>query len=497
MPVQALATVATLVAFAAHGDRVELTLDRGAAELQWYSASAFRFRRALEGPLRALPHPEGGPVAIHIDDAPGALHIRSEAIEVVIQKRGLLVSVLRSKGQPLMKDLSEPEAFGPSVAWEREAAGGVRFYGLGPRADGQFDLAGKAVAAVIPFLISTAGYGEFHPGTGPWRFDFTSAGRYRIEAPRVDYFFYYGPPPREIFREHNRAGQAVLPWQYNAAEASWTGLRDALTSMVQGAMSGVIYPAFDLEKFAGADAGLKARARQLGSLVPRVTAGAVGLSDFRKQLESFFTVYGPEADYYGHPMWHPLPFQFPADPECARYADEFMLGDEMLVAPITDATGRRQVYLPQGIWTNLETNQAIPGKTTIAVEAPSLPVFARNGSIIPLDDAGGMALHYFPKLGAELFLLEEDLGEYSQVHAAPAADVMRLEIESKKDRRYQWVVHHVDRPATVSFETRVYRAVASLDALADGTWFYDAARRDLHIRVNARAGEDCIVNLGF
>jgi hypothetical protein len=108
-----------------------------------------------------------------------------------------------------------------------------------------------------------------------------------------------------------------------------------------------------------------------------------------------------------------------------------------------------------------------------------------------------MALHYFPKLGAEFFLLEQDIGGYSQVHAAPADDIMRLEIESKKSRPYQWVVHHVDRPASVSFGERVYRAVASLDALVDGAWFYDTGNRNLHIRVNAKAGEDCIVNLGF
>jgi hypothetical protein len=496
MPAQALAAVATLLAFAGHGDRVEFALDRGSAELQWYSDSAFRFRRTLEGPLDALPRRET-PAGIHIDDAPGALHIRSDSIEVVIQKRGLLVAVFRSKGQPLMKDLSEPAASGQGVAWEREAPAGVRFYGLGPRPDPQFDLTGKAVTAPIPLLISTAGYGEFHAGAGPWRFDFSAAGRYRIEAPRVDYFFYYGPPPAEIFREHHLAIQASLPWQYAAPAVSWAGLRDALLSMVQGAMSAAIYPSFDLAKFAGADAALTARARQLGSLAPRVTEGAVGLSDFRKQLQSFFTVYGPEADYHGYPTWHPLPFQFPADPECARHADEFMLGDEMLIAPITDASGRRQVYLPQGIWTNLDTNQVAPGKATITVETPSLPVFARNGAIIPLDSPGGMELHYFPKLGAEFFLLEEDIGEYSQVHAAPAADIMRLEIESKKARRYQWVVHHVDRPVAVSFETRVYRPVASLADLTDGTWFYDAANRNLHIGVDVGAGEDCIIDLEF
>src|SRR5437016_1799982 len=83
------------------------------------------------------------------------------------------------------------------------------------------------------------------------------------------------------------------------------------------------------------------------------------------------------------------------------------------------------------------------------VTTASLPVFARNGSIVPLDSAAGMALHYFPKLGAEFFLIDSE--GWTQVHAAPAGDVMRLQIESKKAREYEWVVHHVERPAKVGF----------------------------------------------
>ena len=496
MPPQALAAVATLLSFAAHGNRVEFTLDHGSAEIQWYSDKCFRFRRTLDGPLPGTMAAAAAAVAVKIDDSPGVLHIRTAALEVAIQKHGLLVQVEREAGHPLLKDLSEPRASGPGVTWDRESTAGERFYGLGPRADGKFDLVGRAVTAPFPMLISTAGYGEFHNGTGPWRFDFTSAGRYRIEAPRIDYFFYFGATPKDIFKEHRKAAEKAAPWQYEASAATWEGLRDAVLTMVQGAMSAVIYPSFNLAKFSSADAELQRRARQVGSLVPRVAPGQLELSDFRNQLKSFFTVYGPEADYYGHPAWHPLPFQFPTDPECAQHADEFMLGDEMLIAPILDATGTRQVYLPQGIWTNLETNQVMNGRSTITVKTESLPVFARNGTIIPLDDPAGMALHYFPKLGAEFFLLE-DSGEYSQIHAAPADDIVRLEIESKKDRPCQWVVHHIDKPSSVGFEARNYRQVDKLDALANGTWLYDAAGRNLLIRVDVKAGADTIINLGF
>jgi hypothetical protein len=107
-----------------------------------------------------------------------------------------------------------------------------------------------------------------------------------------------------------------------------------------------------------------------------------------------------------------------------------------------------------------------------------------------------MALHYFPKAGGEFFLLEGDAADYTQVHAAPALDFMRLQIESKKDRDYQWVLHHVDKPSTVGFEGKAYRQVEGGE-LADRTWWYDARARNLQVRVTVKAGEDCIVNVEF
>jgi hypothetical protein len=497
MPAQALAAVAALLSTVPHGNRIELQLDRGSAEMVWVTPSTFRFRRALEGPLPEVERADREPVPVEIDDTPGAVRLRSKFLDIAIQKHGLLLRVGRVDGTPLMCDLSEPVPAVGGVTWDRQALAGVEFYGLGPSTDPIFDLRGKVVRAGIPFLISTAGYGEYHPGAGPYRFDFTAADRYRIHAPDIDYFFYYGPTPKEIFKEHSavrgRAERSSVPG--GERFGTWNTLRASLLRLVHGAMSAALEPEFDLTPYANAPPELVQRARQLGSLVPKVTPGAVGLSDFRKQLESFFAVYAMEIRDHGYPTWHPLPFQFPDDAEGARHADEFMLGDEMLIAPIYEPGGKRAVYLPRGVWTNLETNEVFGGKRTITVESKSLPVFARNGTIVPLDSAGGIALHYFPKLGAEFFLLESDIGDYSQVHAAPAADIMRLEIEAKKDRDYQWVVHHVEKPAEVGFQNVKYREAGSPGAMASGTWFYDAARKNLQVRVRVKAGEDCIINL--
>jgi len=501
MPLQALAAVTTLLAFSPHGNRIDLRLDHGAAELVWVTPSTFRFRRALDGPLPAVAWEDRAPVVFQTDEEPGLLRLRSKFLEVAIQKRGLLVRVRRLDGTPLMTDLSEPAALRtPSggVAWERQMPAEARFYGLGPRTDSEFDVRGKALATEVPFLVSTTGYGEYHASRGAYRFDFTAADRYRIEAPGIDYFFYHGPAIKQIFEEHKGAPGAATTWAAAAeTAASWSGLHSTLLRLVHGAMSAALGPSLSLAPYAAAPPELASRARQLGSLVDDVSPGPVGLSDFRRQLESFYATYAAEAETRGFPLWHALPFQFPDDPECARHADEFMLGDEMLVAPIYAPGNRRTVYLPQGIWTNLDTNETLPGRRSIAVETSGLPVFVRNGMILPLDFTGGIALHYFPTLAAEFFLLESDPADWTQVHAAPAADIMRLEIEGKKTRDYQWVVHHVERPSEVGFEDREYRQVMSAGALADRTWFYDAARKNLHVQVRVAAGEDCIVNLSY
>jgi alpha-glucosidase (family GH31 glycosyl hydrolase) len=185
--------------------------------------------------------------------------------------------------------------------------------------------------------------------------------------------------------------------------------------------------------------------------------------------------------------------QFPKDAEAAKISDEFMLGDELLAAPFYDTGNSRSVYLPMGIWTRLSDNQVFPGKRVVKIAASGdddLPLFCRTGTILPVG-SNPTRLHYFPRLGAEFFLFESDLEDYSQVHAAPAGDFLRLEIESRKDRDYEWVVHHIGRPRKIEALTER----ANLDAIRAGGWYYDARQRNLHVRMFARAGEGQIVNI--
>jgi hypothetical protein len=354
----------------------------------------------------------------------------------------------------------------------------------------ELDLRGKIVHAQRPLLISSAGYGEQHSSLAD--FDFTRPDRYTVQSPQVDYYFLYGPKPKEIFRQIPME-PAPAPLGGFRQPASWQALRSAVLETVHEAMSGPVLTPFSFTRIEQAPEELRTRIRQVAALVP----GSFELSPLRRQLASFFDIYAIDTRDQHFPIWHALPFQFPEDPECSHHADEFMLGDELLIAPVLESGNKRPVYLPPGVWTSLETNREYPGRQTISVDTPALPVFARNGAIVPLDSDNGIGLHYFPKAGGEFFLLEKEIGQYTQIHAAPALDIMRLEIESKKERTYQWVVHHVERPVEVGFDEQKWPSVATLAALADRTWFYDATGKNLLLKLRVKAGEDSIVNLSW
>jgi alpha-glucosidase len=93
-----------------------------------------------------------------------------------------------------------------------------------------------------------------------------------------------------------------------------------------------------------------------------------------------------EAHRTGVPLFRPLMLNYQDDESTYNLDDQFMIGDDLLVAPILkpDVT-RRLVYLPAGSWYDYWTNKKYAGGTMISVEAPldTVPMFVRAGAIIP------------------------------------------------------------------------------------------------------------------
>jgi hypothetical protein len=103
----------------------------------------------------------------------------------------------------------------------------------------------------------------------------------------------------------------------------------------------------------------------------------------------------------GVAMARPLWLEFPGDSVSYQTPTEYLFGDSLLVAPVTQAgtTGvQTQVYLPPGNWVGfVETGmkaQTWQGPTTISIttDLTAMPVFARAGAIVPMQpyaDRGG------------------------------------------------------------------------------------------------------------
>ena len=100
-----------------------------------------------------------------------------------------------------------------------------------------------------------------------------------------------------------------------------------------------------------------------------------------------------EAHRTGVPPFRPLLLNYQDDPSTYNLDDQFMVGNDILVAPIAkpDVT-RRLVYLPAGSWYDYWTNKKHAGGTMISVDAPLdvVPMFVRAGAMIPV----GPSLNY-------------------------------------------------------------------------------------------------------
>jgi alpha-D-xyloside xylohydrolase len=109
-----------------------------------------------------------------------------------------------------------------------------------------------------------------------------------------------------------------------------------------------------------------------------------GLLFLREKLKPYLRLLNQAAHDHGAPPMRPLYYDFPNDLPAANLADQFMLGSDLLVAPVTEQGAvAREVYLPAGVeWVDAWTGQEQAGGQQLLVEAPleRIPVYWRKGS---------------------------------------------------------------------------------------------------------------------
>ncbi len=126
------------------------------------------------------------------------------------------------------------------------------------------------------------------------------------------------------------------------------------------------------------------------SFGPEVEAIARKMIELRMELLPYLYTAFVEASETGLPVNRPLVVAYPQDTNAQRLADEFLLGDALLIAPVLQpATDRRMVYLPADGWYHWWTKKLFSGPSFEIIEAPagSPPLFAKAGSVIPMQES--------------------------------------------------------------------------------------------------------------
>jgi alpha-D-xyloside xylohydrolase len=108
----------------------------------------------------------------------------------------------------------------------------------------------------------------------------------------------------------------------------------------------------------------------------------------RERLRPYLADQFRLAHETGLPPMRPLFVDFPTDDAAWLPADEYLLGPDLLVAPVLAAGARhRDVYLPAGTrWRDAWTGTVHPGGTTVTADAPldRIPLFLRGTANLPI-----------------------------------------------------------------------------------------------------------------
>ena len=212
----------------------------------------------------------------------------------------------------------------------------------------------------------------------------------------------------------SRAGYAGLQrhaLQWTGDNSSWwEHLWMGMPQLQNLGLSGVAWCGVDIGGFFGdCDGELLARWTEFGAFQPfcrnHSALGTVAQEPWafgepwesvcrdmlrlRMRLVPYLYTLFEECHRTGAPVLRPLLFEYPDDPVTYSADDQFLVGDALLVAPITrPGIEHRHVYLPAGAWCHWWTGERFKGPAHILAHAPlgRPALFARANVPVPLGD---------------------------------------------------------------------------------------------------------------
>ena len=216
-------------------------------------------------------------------------------------------------------------------------------------------------------------------------------------------------------------------------------LKSTLKAALSSAMSGILFWSFDIGGFAGPlpSIDLYRRSTQMAVFTPvmqwhsepdggqfrDLMPGSEGNNErspwnialvnqqpefidemrywhmLRENLLPYIYESAKTAVQESRPMMRPLIYDFQTDQNVIDLEDEYLFGDELLIAPfIEENITTRKVYLPEGQWYDFFTNKCYEGKQWyISDEESRMPVYVKSGASIPMKQDGEIRIFHYGK----------------------------------------------------------------------------------------------------
>jgi alpha-D-xyloside xylohydrolase len=216
---------------------------------------------------------------------------------------------------------------------------------------------------------------------------------------------YFGKGNGVIWARSTWAGSQRYPvhWSGDGA-ATWRDLPCTLRSGLGFGLSGFVFWSHDIGGFIGnSTPDLYARWVEVGAFSSHSRAHGEAPREpwhygeeteriYRKYMELRYRllpyIYSQAVKCVQSslPMMRALVIDYQDDPTTASIEDEYLFGDDILVAPIMDPSNRRMAYLPHGAWVDYWTKEVVMGGRWLQLDAPLdiLPMWVRGGAIIPM-----------------------------------------------------------------------------------------------------------------
>jgi alpha-D-xyloside xylohydrolase len=253
-----------------------------------------------------------------------------------------------------------------------------------------------------------------------------------------------GPGEAVLFARSATAGGQQFPVHWGGdSESTFPSMAESLRGGLSLAASGFGYWSHDIGGFEGtpdpavfkrwvAFGLLSSHSRLHGSGSYRVPWAfddeAVDVlrrfTKLKLSLMPYLAAAAEEAHRDGVPVMRPMILEFPEDPAVAYLDRQYMLGPDLLVAPVMSASGEVTFYVPAGTWTSVLTGAELvgPGWVTEKHDVDSLPLLARPGAVVPFGAVDDRPDYAWAD-GVELRLFAPSEGQVSRVRVPPPSTV--------------------------------------------------------------------------